>query len=249
MKYKVTLNGRTYEVEVEAGKAMLLDEYEAIAPAAAPAAAPVAAAPVAAAPAAPAAGGVTVSGGESVSAPMPGNILKVNVSVGQKVKAGDVLVVLEAMKMENEIMAPCDGTVSAVPVSKGSTVNTGDLLVAIGGSVVAAAPAPVAAPAPAPVAAPAPAPVAAPAPAPVAAPAAAAAAPVAGEVVKAPMPGNILKVNAAVGQAVKAGDVLVVLEAMKMENEIMAPKAGTVAQVLVTKGSTVDTDAALVVLN
>ena len=241
MKYKVTLNGRTYEVEVEAGKAMLLDEYEAIAPAAAPAAAPVAAAPVAAAPAAPAAGGVTVSGGESVSAPMPGNILKVNVSVGQKVKAGDVLVVLEAMKMENEIMAPCDGTVSAVPVSKGSTVNTGDLLVAIGGSVVAAAPAPVAAPAPAPVAAPA--------PAPVAAPAAAAAAPVAGEVVKAPMPGNILKVNAAVGQAVKAGDVLVVLEAMKMENEIMAPKAGTVAQVLVTKGSTVDTDAALVVLN
>ena len=233
MKYKVTLNGRTYEVEVEAGKAMLLDEYEAIAPAAAPAAAPVAAAPVAAAPAAPAAGGVTVSGGESVSAPMPGNILKVNVSVGQKVKAGDVLVVLEAMKMENEIMAPCDGTVSAVPVSKGSTVNTGDLLVAIGGSVVAAAPAPVAAPAPAPVAA----------------PAAAAAAPVAGEVVKAPMPGNILKVNAAVGQAVKAGDVLVVLEAMKMENEIMAPKAGTVAQVLVTKGSTVDTDAALVVLN
>ena len=249
MKYKVTLNGRTYEVEVEAGKAMLLNEYEAIAPAAAPAAAPVAAAPVAAAPAAPAAGGVTVSGGESVSAPMPGNILKVNVSVGQKVKAGDVLVVLEAMKMENEIMAPCDGTVSAVPVSKGSTVNTGDLLVAIGGSVVAAAPAPVAAPAPAPVAAPAPAPVAAPAPAPVAAPAAAAAAPVAGEVVKAPMPGNILKVNAAVGQAVKAGDVLVVLEAMKMENEIMAPKAGTVAQVLVTKGSTVDTDAALVVLN
>ena len=233
MKYKVTLNGRTYEVEVEAGKAMLLDEYEAIAPAAAPAAAPVAAAPVAAAPAAPAAGGVTVSGGESVSAPMPGNILKVNAAVGQSVKAGDVLVVLEAMKMENEIMAPCDGTVSAVPVSKGSTVNTGDLLVAIGGSVVAAAPAPVAAPAPAPVAA----------------PAAAAAAPVAGEVVKAPMPGNILKVNAAVGQAVKAGDVLVVLEAMKMENEIMAPKAGTVAQVLVTKGSTVDTDAALVVLN
>ena len=249
MKYKVTLNGRTYEVEVEAGKAMLLDEYEAIAPAAAPAAAPVAAAPVAAAPAAPAAGGVTVSGGESVSAPMPGNILKVNVSVGQKVKAGDVLVVLEAMKMENEIMAPCDGTVSAVPVSKGSTVNTGDLLVAIGGSVVAAAPAPVAARAPAPVAAPGPAPVAAPAPAPVAAPAAAAAAPVAGEVVMAPMPGNILKVNAAVGQAVKAGDVLVVLEAMKMENEFMATKAGTVAQVLVTKGSTVDTDAALVVLN
>ena len=82
MKYKVTLNGRTYEVEVEAGKAMCVAEYEAYAPAAAPVAAPVAAAPVAAAPvAAPAASGVTVSGGESVTAPMPGNILKVAVSV------------------------------------------------------------------------------------------------------------------------------------------------------------------------
>ena len=108
MKYKVTLNGRTYEVEVEAGKAMCVAEYEAYAPAAAPVAAPVAApaaAPAAPA-AAPAAAGVTVSGGESVKAPMPGNILKVNVSVGQTVKEGDLLVVLEAMKMENEIMAP-----------------------------------------------------------------------------------------------------------------------------------------------
>ena len=65
---------------------------------------------------------------------------------------------------------------------------------------------------------------------------------------KAPMPGNILKVNVTVGQKVNSGDVLVVLEAMKMENEIMAPKAGTVSQVLVSKGSTVDTDAPLVVL-
>ena len=63
------------------------------------------------------------------------------------------------------------------------------------------------------------------------------------------MPGNILKVNVAVGQAVKEGDVLVVLEAMKMENEIFAPCAGTVAQVLVSKGSTVDTGATMVVLN
>ena len=89
MKYKVTLNGRTYEVEVEAGKAMCVAEYEAFAPAAAPVAAPVAAAPVAAAPA-PAAGGMTVSGGESVTAPMPGNILKVNVSAGQSVKKGAI---------------------------------------------------------------------------------------------------------------------------------------------------------------
>ena len=132
MKYKVTLNGRTYEVEVEAGKAMCVAEYEAYAPAAAPVAAPVAAAPVAAAPAAPAAAGVTVSGGESVNAPMPGNILKVAVTVGQTVKEGQVLCVLEAMKMENEIMAPKAGTVTQVLVSKGSTVDTGAPLVVIG---------------------------------------------------------------------------------------------------------------------
>ena len=131
MKYKITLNGRTYEVEVEAGTAMLLDEYEAIAPAPAAAAAPVAAAAPAAAPAAPAA--APVAGGENaVKAPMPGTILKVNVQNGQAVKEGDVLVVLEAMKMENEILAPKAGTVTQVLVSKGSTVDTGAGLVVIG---------------------------------------------------------------------------------------------------------------------
>ena len=134
MKYKVTLNGRTYEVEVEAGKAMLLDEYEAIAPAAPAAAAapaPAPAAPTAAPAAAPAAPGVT-GAGEPVTAPMPGNILKVNVTAGQTVKSGTVLCILEAMKMENEIMAPKDGTVTQVLVSKGSTVDTGAPLVVLG---------------------------------------------------------------------------------------------------------------------
>ena len=129
MTYKITLKGRTYEVEVEAGKAMLLDEYEAIAPSAP--AAPVAAAP-AAAPAAPAAPAAVTGAGEAVNAPMPGTILKVNVAQGQAVKEGDVLRILEAMKMENEIMAPKAGTVTQVLVSKGSTVDTGAALVVIG---------------------------------------------------------------------------------------------------------------------
>ena len=139
MKYKVTLNGRTYEVEVEAGKAMLLDEYEAIvptaapaAPAAAPAAPAAAPAPVAAPAAAPAPAAAAPVAGDAVTAPMPGNILKVNVTAGQAVKEGDVLVVLEAMKMENEILAPKACTVKQVLVSKGSTVDTGATLVVLG---------------------------------------------------------------------------------------------------------------------
>ena len=133
MKYKVTLNKRVYEVEVEEGSAMLVDEYELAAPAApAPvvAAAPVAvAAPVAAAPAAPAAAGLAA--GEVVKAPMPGNVLKINVAQGQTVKEGDVLLVLEAMKMENDITATKSGTVAQIVVAKGAVVETGSPLVVI----------------------------------------------------------------------------------------------------------------------
>ena len=131
MKYKVTLNNRTYEVEVEEGKAMLIDEHEAYAPAApAPvAAASVAAAPVAAAPAAPA--GAALAAGEVVKSPMPGNILKINVTQGQKVNEGDVLLVLEAMKMENEIVATKSGTVAQIVTAKGAVVETGAPLVVI----------------------------------------------------------------------------------------------------------------------
>lgn len=127
MKYKVTLNNRVYEVEVEMGQAMLIDEYDAVAPAApaAPTAVPAASAAPAAVPAA------ALASGEVVKAPMPGNILKINVAPGQKVEGGDVLIVLEAMKMENEIVATKSGTVAQVAVSKGAVVETGAPLVVI----------------------------------------------------------------------------------------------------------------------
>ena len=130
MKYKVTLNTRTYEVEVEAGRAMLIDEYEAYAPAPIAPAAPVAVAPAAAAPAA-AAPAVSVAAGEVVKSPMPGNILKINVSLGQKVNEGDALLILEAMKMENEVVAPKSGTIAQIIVSKGAVVETGAPLIVI----------------------------------------------------------------------------------------------------------------------
>lgn len=130
MKYKVTLNNRVYEVEVEQGEAMLVNEYELAAPAvAAPAAAPVAVAPAAVPAAAPAAG--ALAAGEVITSPMPGNILKINITQGQKVNEGDVLIVLEAMKMENEISATKSGTVAQINVTKGAVVETGTPLVVI----------------------------------------------------------------------------------------------------------------------
>ena len=111
-KYRVNVNGTAYEVEIEEMNG-------------APAAAPVAAAPAAAP--APAASGA----GESITSPMPGNILAVNVAAGDMVKKGQVLMILEAMKMENEIMAPRDGKVTAVAVTKGAAVESGALLCTI----------------------------------------------------------------------------------------------------------------------
>ena len=121
-KYRVNVNGTQYDITLE-----VLEGEAAVAPAplAAPAPvaapAPAAAAPVAAAPA----------GAKAVNAPMPGTILSVNVTAGQAIKRGDVLMVLEAMKMENEIMAPNDGTVATVNVTKGQTVQSGDVLLTI----------------------------------------------------------------------------------------------------------------------
>lgn len=111
--YKVIVNGTAYEVAVE--------EISAADVNTAPAAAPAPAAPVAA-----------PAGGEKVTAPMPGTILDVKVTEGQAVKSGDVLVILEAMKMENEILAPCDGTVAGLSVTKGAAVESGAVICSVG---------------------------------------------------------------------------------------------------------------------
>ena len=130
MKYIVTLNGKKYEVEVEKGQATAVyagPVEAAPAPASVAPAAP-AAAPAPAAAAAPAAPAASLGDGEPVSSPMPGNIMDVRCQAGQKVKSGDILFILEAMKMENEIVAPRDGVIGAVGVTKGSTVDTGSVL-------------------------------------------------------------------------------------------------------------------------
>lgn len=113
-KYRVNVNGTVYEVELE--------DITGAVPASAPAA-----------PAAPAAAPVSApAGGEQITSPMPGNILSVNISAGDTVKKGQVLMILEAMKMENEIISPCDGKVVSVSVSKGAAVESGTLLCVIG---------------------------------------------------------------------------------------------------------------------
>lgn len=134
-KFRITVNGETFEVEVEETGV----EGGVVSQPVARTAAPVAPAPRAAAPAPraaasaaprPASGGAAGAG--SVTAPMPGTILDVKVNVGDQVKAGQTVVILEAMKMENEIGAPQDGTVKEVRVQKGAAVNPGDVLVTIG---------------------------------------------------------------------------------------------------------------------
>jgi len=132
-KFNVTVNGKTYAVEVEeVGAGQGGFTYQPVAQAA-PIASPQApkAAPAATPTPAPKAPSGPVEG-ETISAPMPGTILDIKVSEGQNVKAGDILLILEAMKMENEIVSPKDGVVNKIHTSKSSTVSTGDALVTIG---------------------------------------------------------------------------------------------------------------------
>lgn len=208
----VTVNGQAYQVEVPQTKAT----------------APVMARGNA--------GAAQAGGPKNINSELPGTVTKIVAANGQRVKKGDVLLVIEAMKMANDIVSDVEGTVQRIAVTEGQSVNQGDLLVemvadAVAAPAVAAAPAPKAAPAPA----------VAPAPA---APKVAAGA----KVVEAPLPGTITKVLVKPGQALKAGETVCMMEAMKMENSITVEFAGTVKSVLVEVGAQVQSGQALVEL-
>ena len=211
---KVTVNDQTYQVEVPQTKAQ--GPRVAMAPAASAA---------------------QTGGTKNVNSELPGTVTKINVTGGQRVKRGDVLLVIEAMKMANEIVSEVDGTVQRVAVTQGQSVNQGDLLVEMVADFEAAKAEVTPKPAPA-----APAPVAAPAPAPAAAPAGA-------KTVTAPLPGTITKVTVKVGDKVNAGDTVLLMEAMKMENNITAEFGGTVKAIFVETGNQVQSGQALVELD
>lgn len=198
----VTVNGKTYQVELPE------KAHHCTRPMVRPAVSAAAGAPAVARPAAAAPGNVV--------APLPGTITSVKVKKGQKVKKGDVLLVMEAMKMANDITAEADGTIKNVCVSQGQSVNQGMILIEfVADAQPASAPAPAAAPAPAPQ------------------PAAGA------NCVVAPLPGTVTEVLVKVGDKVSAGQNVLKLEAMKMENCITAESAGTVKAVRVQKSAQV----------
>ena len=205
----VTVNGQTYQVEVPQTKASAPKMARATS-------------------------GVAQAGGpKNINSELPGTVTKVVAANGQHVKKGDVLLVIEAMKMANDIVSDVEGTVQRIAVAEGQSVNQGDLLVELVADAIAApaaAAAPVAKPAPAPVAA---------APKPI----------LGAKVVEAPLPGTITKVLVKPGQALKAGETVCMMEAMKMENSITVEFAGTVKAVNVEVGAQVQSGQVLVELD
>ena len=193
----VTVNGQAYQVEVPQTKA----------------AAPVMARGNA--------GAAQAGGPKNINSELPGTVTKIVAANGQRVKKGDVLLVIEAMKMANDIVSDVEGTVQRIAVTEGQSVNQGDLLVEMVADAVAA---PAAAAAPAPKVA------------------------AGAKVVEAPLPGTITKVLVKPGQALKAGETVCMMEAMKMENSITVEFAGTVKSVLVEVGAQVQSGQALVEL-
>jgi biotin carboxyl carrier protein len=175
---------------------------------------------------------------ESIKSPLPGIIIKVLVQPGQSVKRGSVLLTMESMKMENNILAEEDTIVKTVRVQPGQSVLQDDILVDFVGSEVAVTPTTAPAPAPKPT------------PAPVVETPPAAAKPVqksnSASTIKSPLPGSVFKVLVSVGQTVNSGDSLLILESMKMENNILAEKSGTVKTIYVQPGQTVMQDDELI---
>lgn len=208
---KVTVNGKTYDVEVPQHK-------------------------ISGPKIARKATAAQAGGPKNVISELPGTVTKLVAANGQKVKKGDVLLVIESMKMANDIVSEVDGIVKNIAVTQGQSVNQGDLLVEMVADAVAAAPSSAPAVAPAPKAAPA---------APVAA---APKAPAGAKVVEAPLPGTITKILVTPGQTIKSGEVVIKMEAMKMENDITSEFAGTVKAILVEQGGQVQSGQAMIEL-
>lgn len=210
---EVTVNGTTFQVQIEK------EQKAAVAPIRRIQSASVTTQTVAA---------TQAKGIQTVKSPLPGSIVKVNVKVGDQVKAGDELLTMESMKMENSIKSEYTGVVKAVLAEAGKNVMQDDKLIEI--ETVASAP--VAQPE---------APKAAPQPSPAAAPAG-------GLKVVSPLPGSVVKVAVAEGQQVKKGDLLLTLESMKMENNVLAEQDGVIKQIAVSAGQNVMQDDLLVVI-
>lgn len=209
----VNLNGQTYNVEVETPESKI------------PVSVPMKSKSVS----------QQAGGSANVISELPGTVVKIVASDGQHVKRGDVLLVIESMKMANDIVSEVDGTVTRIAVAPSQSVNQGDLLVEMTADSVAS-PSPAAVSKSAPVA---PKPIETPKPAPV----------VGANTVAAPLPGTITKVLVKVGDSIKSGDTVVLMEAMKMENSITAESNGVVKAVLVEAGAQVQSGQALVELN